>query len=302
MFGYIIDLLVSVKNRTPRAVKEKIGYFLILPSIAAIGLMVSGFVYLLYLSFQKRDIFRLFVPELTFENYFQVFISQGSASAFFRTFYISIIVSALCAMLSIPYAYYIVRTRSGFIQKMLIFFTLVPFFTGDVIKSYGWLVVLGKNGMLSWLTETFFNFRLDIINTPISVSIGLLQITLPLSTLIIAPAIASVNRELEMAAQNLGASPIKTFFTVVFPLLKPGILGAFLTAFTISVTEYAAPDLLGGGINDFVANFVYMIMFNAINYPFAAATSITLTLLSSVVVYVILKTGRIGNIFIRGRS
>jgi putative spermidine/putrescine transport system permease protein len=103
-----------------------------------------------------------------------------------------------------------------------------------------------------------------------------------------------------MAAENLGAAPFQTFIKVVLPLIKPGVLGAFIVSFTIAVTEYAAPDLLGGGINKFVANFIYSIMFNAVNYPYAAAASIFLTLLVSLIVYLILKIWKIGNIFIRG--
>ncbi|MEN2975208.1 MAG: ABC transporter permease [Candidatus Caldarchaeales archaeon] len=300
MFKFIISFLIFLKNRLPSSFKERIGYFLILPALASVGVMFTGLLYLFYVSFNKYDIFKLFIPEFTLENYIKVFVSQGSSMVFARTFYLSILVSISCIALGIPYAYYMVRTSSSFIQKMLIFFTLVPFFTGDVIKAYGWLIVLGKNGLIAWLTKTLFNYPLEIINTALAVFIGLIQIILPLSILIIAPSVAAVNRELEMAAQNLGATPIQTFFKIVLPLLKPGIIGAFIVSFTISVTEYAAPDLLGGGINDFVANFVYMIMFNAVNYPYSAAISILLMLIASIIVYTILKIGRVGNIFIRG--
>lgn len=301
MFRLIIDFLIFLKNKSPLCIKKNIGYLLIIPAIISIGIMFSGLIYLFYVSFNRHDIFKLYVPEFTLENYVKVFTSYGSSMTFIRTFYLSILVSLACIILGIPYAYYMVRTSSPFIQKMLIFFTLVPFFTGDVIKAYGWLVVLGKNGFIAWLSKTLFDYPLEIINTTLAVFIGLLQIILPLSILIIAPSIAAVNKEVEMAAQNLGATPFQTFIKVVLPLLKPGVLGAFIVSFTISVTEYAAPDLLGGGINDFVANFVYMIMFNAVNYPFSAAMSILLTLFASIIVYTILKVGRVGNIFIKGR-
>lgn len=301
MFRFIIDLLVLLKEKSPRCVKKNIGYFLILPAVISVGIMFAGLIYLIYVSFNKYDIFKLYVPEFTLSNYVKVFTSHGSVITFLRTFYLSFLVSLVCIILGIPYAYYMVRTNSSLVQKMLIVFTLVPFFTGDVIKAYGWLIVLGKNGFISWLSEILLGYRLEIINTATAVFIGLLQIILPLSILIIAPSIAAVSREIEMAAQNLGATPLQTFTKVVLPLIKPGVFGAFLVSFTISVTEYAAPDLLGGGINDFVANVIYMIMFNAVNYPYSAAMSITLTVLASIVVYAVLKLGRIGNIFIRGR-
>lgn len=300
MFRFIINLLIFFKEKTPSSIKKRTGYLLVFPSIISVGIMAAGLVYLAFISFHKYDIFKLFLPEFTLENYINTFIKHGSLTTFIRTFYVSILVAVTCIALGIPYAYYMVRTHSPFIQKMLIFFTLVPFFTGDVIKAYGWLVILGKNGVLAWLTEALFGWAIRIINTVPAVFLGLLQILLPFSILIIAPSVAAVNREIEMAAQNLGATPIQTFFKVVLPLLKPGVLGAFIVSFTIAVTEYAAPDLLGGGVVDFVANFVYMIMFNAVNYPYSAAMSIILTLITSVIVYLILKIGKIGNIFIRG--
>ncbi|MEM3648039.1 MAG: ABC transporter permease [Thermoproteota archaeon] len=300
MFRILIFPLIFLKNKTPRIIRDHLGYFLILPTIFSIGVMFAGLVYLSYLSFQTYDTFQRFVPIPTIENYIKTIFTYGSQITFLRTFYLSLLVTVTSVILGIPYAYYVVRTHSPTIQKILIISILIPFFTGDVIKAYGWLVILGKTGLLGWITERIFGTTLSLINTPPAVFIGLLQLLLPLSILIIVPSVATLNRELEMAAQNLGATPFQSFIKVVLPLIKPGILGAFIVSFTIAVTEYAAPDLLGGGVNKFVANFTYMIMFNAVNYPYAAAMSIFLTLIVSIIVYIILKIGKIGNIFIRG--
>jgi putative spermidine/putrescine transport system permease protein len=289
-----------MKERIPGAIKRNLGYLLILPSVLSIGVMFTGLIYLAYLSFQTYDIFQRFIPVLTLENYYKTVFTSGSQTTFHRTFYLSLLASFASVVLAIPYAYYTIRTSSPLIQKLLIISILIPFFTGGVIKAYGWLAALGRTGIVGWLTEKLLGSAISLINTQTAVFIGLVQLLLPLSVLIVAPSIAAVNRELEMAAENLGATPFQTFIKVVLPLIKPGVLGAFIVSFTIAVTEYAAPDLLGGGINKFVANFIYSIMFNAVNYPYAAAASIFLTLIVSLIVYLILKIWKIGNIFIRG--
>lgn len=296
----IITPLIFLKEKTPRIIKTHLGYFLILPTLFSIGIMFAGLLYLSYLSFQTFDVYQRFIPIPTMENYLKTILTYGSQIIFLRTFFLSFLASVISVILGIPYAYYIVRTSSPTIQKLLIILILVPFFTGDVIKAYGWLVLLGRSGLFGWLTEKIFGTAMSLINTPTAVFIGLLQVLLPLSILIMVPSIAALNREIEMAAQNLGATPFQSFSKIVLPLIKPGILGAFIVSFTIAVTEYAAPDLLGGGVNKFVANFIYMIMFNAVNYPYAAATSVFLTLIVSIIVYIILKMGKIGNLFIRG--
>jgi putative spermidine/putrescine transport system permease protein len=300
MLGNLITFLIFMKEKIPRAIKRNLGYLLILPSVLSIGVMFTGLIYLAYLSFQTYDIFQRFIPVLTLENYYKTVFTSGSQTTFHRTFYLSLLASLASVVLAIPYAYYTIRTSSPLIQKLLIISILIPFFTGDVIKAYGWLAALGRTGMVGWLTEKLLGSAISLINTQTAVFIGLVQLLLPLSVLIVAPSIAAVNRELEMAAENLGATPFQTFIKVVLPLIKPGVLGAFIVSFTIAVTEYAAPDLLGGGINKFVANFIYSIMFNAVNYPYAAAASIFLTLIVSLIVYLILKIWKIGNIFIRG--
>jgi len=300
MFEILISPLIFLKERIPKIVRSSMGYLLILPSIASIGVMFVGLLYLGYLSFQTYDVFQRFIPVPTMENYFKTISTQGPQTTFIRTFTLSMLASLASVVLATPYAYYLVRTSSPLVQKLLITFILVPFFTGDVIKAYGWLVILGKTGLLGWLTQNIFGVGVSLVNTPFAVFIGLLQLLLPLSILIIVPSLAAVNREVEMAALNLGATPFQTFIKVILPLIKPGVLGAFIVSFTIAVTEYAAPDLLGGGVNRFVANFIYNIMFNSVNYPYAAAMSTLLTLIVSIVVYFILKIGKVGNIFIRG--
>ncbi len=296
----LLDLLIKLKEKTPEAIRKRTGYVLILPAIVSVGVMVAGLLYLFYLSFQTFHPFKFIVYEFTIENYLDAFFKPVYQTIMLRTLSISLAVSLTCLLLGIPYAYYIVRTDSPILQKILIILALAPFFIGEVVKAYGWLIILGREGVLSSITEALLGFKASFLYNPLSVYMGLLQVMLPFAILIMAPSVTAVSREVEMAAQNLGATPLQAFIKVVLPQLKPGVLGAFIVTFTISMTEYAIPDLLGGGGVDFMANQIYMTMFNAADYPLSAALSITLTVVVSLIVYMILKFGKVGNIFVRG--
>jgi len=280
--------------------RDKLQYLLLLPAIISVGIMVVGLSYLIFISFVEFDPLQLFRMEFTFSNYIRIITEPVYLFVMLRTLSLSFITSLSCVLLAIPYAYLIIRTESPRIQKLLIIAVLTPFFIGEIIKAYGWLVVFGKNGLLTTISNTILGLEFNIMYTPLSVYIGLLHTMLPLAILIMVPSVAAVPRDTEMAAQNLGATPFKAFSTVILPQIKPGIIASIIVTFTLAATEYAVPDLLGGGLVNFVANTIYNILFNALNYPLAMALSVFLTAIISIIVYVLLKFGRVSNVFLRG--
>jgi len=291
----------SIKEKIYLWAKKRVGYLLTLPAIVSVGIMAVGLFYFSLISFFKYDIIQIFVPAFTLENYLRVFTTEGVVSSFIRTFTLTTITCILCLLIGIPYAYFMVRTKSLMLKRALLLMTLVPFFIGEIVKAYSWVIILGEKGLLGSVTQQLFHSPISLVNTPYAVLIGLLHMLLPMTILLIAPSVTAVSEYTEMAAQNLGATPRQCFFHVVLPQLKPGILGALIVTFAIGATEYANPDLLGGGVFDFVANVMYMMIFNAVNYPYGAAMGVVLVITLSAIVYIILRIGKIGNIFIRGR-
>jgi putative spermidine/putrescine transport system permease protein len=287
-----IDLLLFLKKFIPKTFYGKIAYFLLLPGIVTVGFLAVGLVYLGSYSIFKFDPYHMVVYTLTSENYVLLLTNPAYLTIFVRTLKISLIASASSIVLGFFYAYFTVRTRSSILQKILLTSLFVPFFTGDVIRVYGWLIVLGKNGFVSYVSKMIWGHGAELIFTETAVVIGLTQVLLPLAVLMIAPAITAIRRDLEFAAMNLGANEFRTLVHVVVPLSKPGLVAAFVTTFTIGVTAFAEPDILGGGRADFAANVVFKFMFNAGAYPQAAAFCILITLAASLVVFVVLK--RIG--------
>jgi len=180
---------------------------------------------------------------------------------------------------------------------LLLISVFTPFFTGVVVRAYGWLIVLGENGLLNALLGMFGLGPYQILGTIPALIVGILQIMIPFAVMMIAPAIQSVDRSLERAAQNLGANRLNTFRYVVIPLAAPGLAGATIVVFTISTTLYAIPQILGLGRVNFLANVIYRTLFISGNYPLASAMSLSLVLVSSIIISIVfyrIGTGTLG--------
>lgn len=290
----VMDRLISIKERLPESFYQTpptwVGYLLLLPGVALVSLLFVGMVVLAWYSVLTFDPIDILVYELTLENWSRVVTGSGYHAIFVRTIMLATIVTVVSVALALPYAYLTIRTRSPVLRKLLLVSIFVPFFTGVIVRAYGWLIVLGRDGVVNALLGVFGIGPVRFIASESAVLIGLVQIMLPFAIIMIAPAVQSIDRSLELAAQNLGADRVQTFRRVVIPLAMPGIAGATIVVFTITAATFAIPDLIGGGRVDFVANLIYRTLFDSANYPLAAALSVTLVGIASAVVLLVFRT------------
>ncbi len=214
-----------------------------------------------------------------------------------RTVAAALIVTLITVALALPYAYLLVRTPSARIRKLLLLALFLPFFLGQVIRAYGWLIVLGQQGLVNASLAGLGLPHLDILYTLPGVVLGLVQYMLPFAVLLLAPAITAIPEELEQASTSLGAAPFATFRHVVLPLMRPGLIAASVVVFTLTVTDFAMPEIMGGGTNDFVANAIYDGFFQLAEPGLGAALAIVLTSLGTLVaavVFTLLGIGTLG--------
>jgi putative spermidine/putrescine transport system permease protein len=268
------------------------GYALVLPGAAFVGVLGASLAYLAWLSIHSFDPFLFKQGGFSFENYRHLENSYY-VGAFERTIVVSIVVTLLALALGLPLAYSIVRSRSRFRRFALLSVVFLPFLTGEVVRAYSWLVILGKGGAFPWLTGMLGLGHVDLIGTPYGVALGMLQLMLPLSALILVPAVHGIEPELEDAASTLGARPWRTWLHVILPLARPGLAAAAALSFTLSMTEYAMPALLGGGLQDFAANVIQSAYFRQNDNHLGAAIGVVLLLVVSVCVAVILGLGQV---------
>ncbi|MGM0399589.1 MAG: ABC transporter permease [Halobacteriota archaeon] len=290
----VADRAIALKERLPRGIYQDppdwMGYLLVGPAVALVGVLFVGLLLLAGYSLLTFDAIEYVVYELSTANWRAVLTTDAYHQIFLRTFVLATIVTVLSVALGLPYAYLTVRARSPLVRKLLLVSIFVPFFTGVIVRAYGWLIVLGRNGVVNAALGLVGVEPVRFLATDFAVLVGLLQIMLPYAIIMIAPAVQNIDRSLELAASNLGANRAQTFRHVVVPLAMPGIAGASVVVFTITAATFAIPDLIGGGRVDFVANLVYRSMFNSSNLPLAAAVSVLLVAVTSVVVLTIFRT------------
>ena len=164
-----------------------------------------------------------------------------------RTLSISLIVTIFCAVLGLPAAYVI----SGVSKKwrgILIALTLFPLLTNSVIRSFAWITILGKNGVINNLLMMFsvINEPLSLLYTDFSIIIGSVYLFLPTMIMTLVGVLENIDDDLLEAAATLGLSPLKGFFKIILPLSLPGMIVGSILVFTGTLTAYTTPQLLGG--------------------------------------------------------
>lgn len=277
------------KHLIPQWVLDQIGYILLVPAIIIVGFLVIGMMNIFWYSILTYSPEQFIIHKFTLDNYAQFFKNPFHLKVFWRTFYISVLVTIFAVVFGFPYAYIVVRTRSNIVQKLLLIGLFLPFFTGEIVRAYGWLIILGKHGLVNAILGFFGIANLRLIYNEFAVMVGLSQIMLPFAVLMLAPAITNISYDMELAAENLGANKFKTLLYVVIPLSKPGLVAASIVVFTLSMTEYAIPGLLGGRLVNFSANAIHDTMFHVGDYPFGSALGVILVVVVSLLVFLIFR-------------
>jgi putative spermidine/putrescine transport system permease protein len=260
-------------------------------------LLVAGFLPLLDASLRPLDraTFRL-AEHWSLANYADLLQRPVYAWIGLRTLLAAAIVTVAALALAFPYAWVMVRTHRPWLRKLLLVGLFLPFFIGQVVRAYGWLIVLGKQGLLNSALDALGLPQVSILYTYAGVLIGLVQYMLPFAVLMLAPALTAVPEEVELASASLGARPLATFRHIVLPLARPGLVAAAVVVFTLTVTDFAMPEIMGGGGNDFIASSIYDAFFQLGDAGLGGALGVLLTLVGSTIVGVLLAAFGLGTL------
>jgi len=289
----------------PRRFSGLTGWLFLLPALALVFLLVIGLGYVVEYSLHELDIatYRL-KEEYSLANYRQFFERAVYPRVLGRSLLAALIVTVATLILAFPYAYMMVRTASAGLRKFLLIALFLPFFIGQVVRAYGWLIILGKEGLLNSLLTGLGLPALDLIYNYPAVLFGLVQYMLPFAVLLITPALAAIPEDVELASESLGAGWMRTFRHVLIPMATPGLIGAAVVVFTLTLTDFAMPEILGGGTSDFIANTIYDSFFQISDPGLGSALSVILVGVGSAVValaFLVAGTGTLGIVGERDR-
>ncbi len=217
-------------------------FFLLLPGLAFILLFfLFPLLYVLWESFHSEQAF------FTLTRYIKVLKDKQFQHVFMRTLRVALIVTPLAVLLGYPSAYLMTKVSSKK-KSILTSLVILPLMTSPVARTYAWIVILGKYGIIN---KTLTTFRIleeptRLLYTEGAIIVGLLQLFMPIMVLTLVSSMENAPSEVEEAAMSLGSNRIGTFFRVVVPLSFEGLMMGITLVFTGCFTAYVTPAILGG--------------------------------------------------------
>ncbi|PSL13479.1 ABC transporter permease [Shimia abyssi] len=238
--------------------------------------------------------------ELSLENYARIFESALYRRTFVVTFQISIVVTVICVLLGYPLCYWLTRMPDK-IAAILMVFVLVPFWTSVLVRTYAWLVLLQRNGIINSSLMS-----LGIIDEPLQLAhnltgsiIGMVHIMLPFLVLPLYATMRNIDGDLVRAAVGLGSSPRGAFWRVFFPMSLPGLFAGIVLVFILSLGFFVTPALLGGGRVQMLAQRIESTITVYSNWGAASALGVVLLLLALAMIWLMNRVFGLDKLFMR---
>ena len=243
---------------------------LLAPAIALVAILLIGpLLHLFVVSFVKDG--------LSLDLYGRIFTSPAYRVPLLNTFLIAALVTAGTIILGYPVAY-VMATVGPTTARLVAFVVLLPFWTSALVRTTAWIILLQRNGVLNSLLTTT-----GLVDEPIAfvynfsgVLIGMIHVLMPFVVLPLYAAFRSIDRNLLMAAEGLGAGPMRIFRRVIAPLTMPGVLAGGLIVFMSALGYYITPAILGGPGQRMIAMMIQFHLQEQLDWGMAAALAIVL--------------------------
>lgn len=216
-----------------------------------------------------------------FAPYVAFFSSGFRRTVLWRTIEISLATTAISLVVGFLTAY-VVSKSPGKLKSLLIIAAVFPLLTGVVVRSFAWLIILGKNGILNnFLVGIGITSEpLSMLYTQGSVIVAMVYLFVPLMILTLVGVLENIPDDVVQASASLGATPAGTFRQVILPLAVPGLIVGAVLVFTGSFTAYATPQLLGGERQMVMGTLMYqraMVSFDWVGASTIAAIMVVIT-------------------------
>ena len=255
-------------------------------AVLAIGFVLPIAILAIY-SFFKDGRHGALIADFTFNNYLSIISDRFYLQILLETVWLGVMVASICALLAYPVAYHLTRTTPR-VRGALIFMVLAPLTVSVVIRNLGWFPLLSQNGVINSLLMStgLINQPLMLMNNFVGVLIGLVHALLPLMIMMLTNVFQRVSPQLEEAANNLGSSRMQLFLWVLLPLTLRGLAAGFLLVFTIAISSYTTPALMGGQRVLVMATFIDQQVHQMMRYASGSALAVILLIVAlSITIY-----------------
>lgn len=269
-------------------------YGLILPAAVLIGVfLLLPYLNILVMSFRAPSSATPYGAGFSLDSYGKLFGDSYYLGALAQTLWQGILTTAVCFLLGFPVALQIVRS-AGRWRALLYGIVLSPLLVGIVVRSYGWTILLGNNGVINKTLRD-----LDLIQAPLplmynafGIVVALAHVFLPFMILPIMAAVQGIDPSVASAARSLGARRPTVIRRVLLPLAMPGIQSGCILVFVLALSSYVTPALIGGLRVKTTAVTVVDAMIDTFQWPFGAALALTLSVLGGASVLIFARLTR----------
>jgi putative spermidine/putrescine transport system permease protein len=245
----------------------------LLPLVPALVFLAVFFLYplvrMIALSFDA--------PEGPLAYYTSIVASPVYMTVLALTFKTALGVTLLCVLFGVPTAY-LLANLEGTWRNVLLIAVALPFLTSILIRTYAWMAILGRNGVVNQLLQAagLTSAPMRLMHNELGVYVGMVHVLLPFMILPVYSVMSGIDRRLLHAAQSLGASPRKALVSVFLPLALPGIASGALLVFLIAIGFYITPALLGGPKQVMISNLIEVQVMELLNWGFGSALGFVL--------------------------
>ena len=241
-----------------------LGAFVVVYVAALVALLITGF-------WTTDEFTNEVVRVWNLGNFHDLVHTPAWRTVTLRTVAIASAVTVTCAVLAVPYAYFMVRIATPRVRVALLVASILPFYVSYLVRVYSWRLILNPDGALNWTLAKLGLPQQSILYSNTALWLVFTYIWFPFMVLPVYSALERVPGSYLEAPADLGARALTTFRRIVLPLAIPGIAAGSIFTFSLTLGDYIAPSLVGGTNSQLIGSTIYSNF--QLNLPFAAAFS-----------------------------
>lgn len=239
----------------------------------------------------------LFTPQpgWSLQQFRHVFTTPYLRDSVLHSLWLAVRVSLTCAVLAYPMAWFLARTTSAWARTTVFTITLAPLLTSEVVRSFGWRIVMGGEGPVNQALLALHLTRdsLPLLRSGWTTFIAVVHVLLPFAILTLTASLGAIDDSVLRASANLGASRVRTFFKVVLPMSTPGLVAGLVVVFSLTMGIYVTPLLVGGATQPLAGLQIQNLAMTTFDQPGAAALSFVLLAVTLAACALIAALGRL---------
>lgn len=252
-------------------------------------LVIIPHIDLLILSLREKVAPRVY--QAGFGNYMQFFGERVYVMALLRTFLMSVTATAITLAVAFPIAYYIAKIARGKTRNILFLACLLPFWVSELVRVFGWMILLRETGVLSSLLVSMgvLTQPVEFLYNDVIVMVGLVYTSILFMVVPLISSLDSLDDSMIEAGYDLGGNNLTILREIVVPHAMPGIVAGCIVVFMLSLGNYLTPALLGGKSGQWFTSQIYTQFITRFNWEVGSAFGFVLLLTSSLVVWLGLR-------------